>query len=205
MIRRSIIFFALVSLFSGCLTYEKRVFEYTVNDDGSVDLLITYYDICSANFGEIETDSSFIEKDDREPFPEDMKDYNSLIGDYYVSEYFSMCFPGGTVQKRLLYQENDKLNGKVSIHFENMAAAGFHTVKKNVELSSQHLCDFNAFSDTVHVPVNKVTLTDTSNGEWNMSYTFSWKKKEKKMIIETGPMYVLGNSSSLLERFLKDK
>jgi hypothetical protein len=194
--------FVLIFLLDGCLVVSHRIFTYSVRKDGKVELQIKYIDIRSAyTTNGLEPDTGFVEKDEEPALSEEVKDYNALIQDFYVSNYFSNCYKSGKVISRKLYEENGLLNGEVKIEFQNIKDAGITKVKRDYALISDSICGFIPFVDSII----KSTDFEITLAEESQSQKISWKKKSGPLVFEIVPYFPYSNSVSLLEQWKKDK
>lgn len=204
MVKRNLFILFLISTFllQGCLVVARRIFTYTIKKDGSVELVINYLDIRSAyTTNGLEPDTGFVEKDEEPALSEEIKDYNTLVQEFYVSDYFAQCYKSGKVISRKLYKENGLLNGEVKVRFESIEKAGLSIQKKNFVLRSDSLCGYVHYIDSVAVPFNPKMANDTSA----QYYLFTWPKKSKSFTVELVPYFPYKNSVSLIEQWEKDK
>ncbi|MFI5204942.1 MAG: hypothetical protein ACHQF2_10640 [Flavobacteriales bacterium] len=202
--KKNILLLLFLSAFilNGCLIVSRRIFTYTIKSDGKVELVIQYIDIRSAaTTNGIEPDTGFVEKDDEESLSEEIKDYQSLVKDFYVSDYFASCYPRGKVTSRKLYETDGQLNGEVHILFDNLKAAGIEKVKKTITLRSDSLCGYIHYIDSIAAPQKSTPHVDSIA----QYYLFSWPKKTKTFAVEVVPYFPFGNSISLLDQWKKDK
>lgn len=189
-------------MLDGCLVVSRRIFTYTIKDDGKVELVIQYLDIRSAaTTNGLEPDTGFVEKDDESALTEEMKDYQSLVRDFYVSDYFINCYRSGKVTSRKLYEADGMLNGEVRVLFDNIQAAGIRKHKKNLIVYSDSLCGVIPYIDSIAAPQRYETSTDTIT----QHYIFSWPKKTKVFAVEVVPYFPFTSSVSLVDQWRKDK
>jgi hypothetical protein len=189
-------------MLNGCLVVSRRIFTYNILSNGKVELVIQYLDIRSAaTTNGIEPDTGFVEKDEDNTMTEEMKDYQSLIKDFYVSGYFADCYPTGKVVSKKLYETDNQLNGEIRVMFDNLEAAGISKVKKNLVLQSDKLCGFLQYIDSVAEPITRDVYTDTVA----QYYIFKWPKKTKTFAVEVVPYFPFTSSISLIDQWRKDK
>jgi hypothetical protein len=200
------VLFSLLFLLNGCLVVGRRIFTYALLPSGKVELTIHYLDIGSApTTNGLEPDTGFITNDKVGLNLEIYKDYEMLIRDYYVSNYFQKEYPTGKVISRKLIEENGKLNGEVKILFESLSLAGIKKQKKNLVFRSDSLCEFLSYTDSLVLPKERKYFsdaTDTMNHEY---YLFYFPKNAKEISIEMVPYFPYQNTVSLLETWKKFK
>jgi len=102
---------ALVTLlFAGCLTVDKKEYHYKVNNDGSGEGWIKFYNIKSAKDGEEDVS---------------LKDFAELIDDYVKGTRFEDDNPSLQVTSKDLMEEDGKLNGLVKFKFNSLSEISF--------------------------------------------------------------------------------
>jgi hypothetical protein len=96
---------------SGCLTAERKEYQFHVNPDGSGTGTITFYNLMSA---------------DEESKNMSAKDYQGMINDFYKGKKFEEQNPAfGNVRKRI-YEKDGVLNGEITYDFLNYEDAGLY-------------------------------------------------------------------------------
>ena len=112
----SIFLFTLPLFFTtGCLTTEYKEYRFTLNDDGSGEGSIIFYNIVS-----VEDDNQDVS----------IKDYDELISDYLNGNRFELDNPNYKVTDKELYEDNGVLSGKITFSFSNIDSIGFFRYDK---------------------------------------------------------------------------
>jgi hypothetical protein len=158
---------------TGCLTVEKKEYKYDLTGKNSGTLTITYFNISSTN------DSDGVARAD---FTELMESY--LNGSKPEDE-----FPGATVIKKELYEENGKLCARVVLGFNDLKTVHLY----QADSKGQYMLHMSSFSETY----------ESSNGTWGgeiMPVVF-WDKKQKVLNVTTSVEKNIENSLSLLDMY----
>jgi hypothetical protein len=121
-IRFGIIFTVLAIIISSCLTVEKKIYKFEFTGKNSGKLTITYVNLMSmpdymGDEEEGETDSS-------------VTDFEDLIDTYLNGTRLETDYPLATNIQKRLYEENGKLNGEVTMEFNNLEAARLYQFDK---------------------------------------------------------------------------
>lgn len=104
-----ICFSALIALFTSCLTIEKKIYTFEMNDNNSGTLTIKYENIMSI-------------KDDNADVSE--ADFDELIADYINGNKIESDYEGVVVKSKRLFEENGMLCGEVIIEFTDLTSVG---------------------------------------------------------------------------------
>lgn len=107
-LKLSVVFFVSIFL-TGCLTVEKKHYEYTLNADGSGSGKIVYENIVSS-------------KDEEKDVS--ITDFAELMDGYMNGDRFESDNPNFTVTGKNLYEKNGQLWGEVTFTFANAMDAG---------------------------------------------------------------------------------
>jgi hypothetical protein len=95
---------------TGCLTVDKKEYNYTLKSDGSGEGWIKFYNIKSAKDGENDVS---------------LKDFAELIDEYMKGTKFEEENPNLLVTSKEIFEENNKLNGLVKFTFANISDISF--------------------------------------------------------------------------------
>ena len=101
-------------LFTGCLATEYKEYRFNLNDDGTGDGSVIFYNLISVEGDE--QDVSF-------------KDFGELATDYVEGTRFEDDNPGYKVTNKEIYEENGLLIGKIEFTFEDIRSIGFYKPK----------------------------------------------------------------------------
>ncbi|MBN1637623.1 MAG: hypothetical protein JW866_01555 [Ignavibacteriales bacterium] len=173
------IIFAVVLMFSGCLSVEKKEYYYKVNEDGTGEGKIKYINIISEM--DDETDVSDV-------------DFDELISNYLNGTYFEDENPYFVVEDKILFEENGVLCAEVSFTFNSFPQIGFYKYPK---------CDC---SPIMYYIGGLSETYEESNGEYlgdeSSMYFIVWEAGTKEFEFTTIVSTVVENSVSLLPRYL---
>ena len=158
---------------SSCLTVEKKDYKYVLTGKSSGILTITYYNICSSN------DSNGVAS----------TDFAELINSYINGTKPEDEFPGATLIKKELYEENGKLCAKVILSFPDLKTGHIF----QLDSKSPYMLYMSSFSENY----------ESSNGSWGgeiMPVVF-WDKKLKELNLKTTVEKNIDASLSLLDMY----
>jgi hypothetical protein len=102
-------FVAFLALFTGCLTIEKKVYTFEMNDNNSGTLTIQYENIMSIKDDNVDVSES---------------DFDELIAEYVNGTQIESDYQGAVVKSKRLFEENGLLFGEVIIEFTDLASVG---------------------------------------------------------------------------------
>ncbi len=105
------------SLFSGCLTAEKKEVRLTLKDDGKSGTGRIIFTGISSSPGD---SASAIERD-----------FNSLIVEYYQGRKIELANPGMTNVHKKLFMHHGKLIGEIDFDFRNISDLGLRRYKNS--------------------------------------------------------------------------
>jgi hypothetical protein len=171
--RLLLIIFVSTFFITGCLTVEKKTYTYELKGNNTGTLTITYYNICSSN------DSDSVATND----------FTDLIKTYLQGSKPEDEFPGATVVKKELFEENGKLCGRMILSFADLKTAHLYQQDKK----GAYMFHMGSFSETYQ----------SSNGTWGgdiMPVVF-WNKKLKKPEVTTTVEKNIENTLSLLDMY----
>ena len=101
-----------VFMFSGCMKVEKKYYEVVLNDDGSGEGTIVFYNLFSEN--------------DEEGSDNTKEDFETLINDYIEGSTFEDEHPGLNVTDKELEEVDGVLCGIVTFTFDEPAGIGLY-------------------------------------------------------------------------------
>jgi hypothetical protein len=170
-----LLFIALsVALFlTSCLTVEKKEYKYEFTGKNTGTVTIIYHNICSSN------DSDGVAS----------TDFKELIDTYLNGTKPEDEFPGATVIKKEMYEENGKLNARVILGFTDLKTAHLY----QADPKGQYMLHMSSFSENY----------ESSNGTWGgevMPVVF-WDRKLKVLNVTTTVEKNIENTLSLLEMY----
>jgi len=103
------------TLFSGCLTAEKKEVHLNLNDDGKSGSGRIIFTGISSSPG----DSADVTKED----------FNTLIAEYYQGRKIEMDNKGMKNVHKKLYRQDGKLVGEIDFDFDDISAIGIYRYK----------------------------------------------------------------------------
>ena len=176
--KKFFLFCLAICMLTGCLTYEGKIFSYTLNKDGSVDLTVTYIGIRSADADSVEST------------------YKELVDSYLNGDELLAKFPYGTIQSKRLYEKDGKLNGEVKVRFQTYADAGiyYNKSKKIVVMGTE------PFQLTVDETVAKTNGTKPGT----VTGLLIWEEDQRNLVIELSSTGA-ESGVSLLDTWKKNK
>lgn len=176
----AIIIFTVALLFTGCLSVEKKVYYYKVNEDGTGEGKIKYINIISEMDDETDVSDT---------------DFDELINNYLNGTYFEDENPNLFVQDKKLFEENGVLCAEVSFTFNSFPQIGFYKYPKCE--CSPIMYYIGGLSETY----------EESNGEYlgdeSSMYFIIWDAGTTEFEFTTIVSTVVENSISLLPRYLE--
>ncbi len=172
--------FLLVALFvfalNGCLNVEKKEYTVKLNADNSGTMTIKYINIISTE--EEEKDVS-------------MKDFATLITDYYEGDKASENFMGATNIRKRLFEENGVLCGELKFDFDTLGSANVF----QYDSDSPYMASLKDKFDSEEF--------DESNGEYGLGglTIIFWDKKIRELNWTTSVISDLTGTHSLLKNY----
>lgn len=170
-----IIIFLALSL-TGCLNVEKKEYHVKLNDDNSGSMTIKYINIVSTE--EEEKDVS-------------MKDFATLITDYFEGEKALENYEGAKNVKKRLFEENGVLCGEVKFDFDTLGTSNIFQYDSKSPYMAALSEKFNG------------EAYENSNGEYGlggMTIIF-WDNKQRKLNWSTSVMTDMTGAHSLLDEY----
>jgi hypothetical protein len=168
-------FIVLISalFLTSCLTVEKKEYKYEFTGKNTGTLTIIYYNIASTN------DSDGVAR----------TDFAELVDSYLNSNKPEDEFPGMTIIKKELYEENGKLCGRLVLGFSDLKTAKLY----QVDPKGAYMLHMSSFSESYV----------SSNGTWGgeiMPVVF-WDRKLKALEVTTSVEKNIDNTLSLLDMY----
>lgn len=177
---------AVLSLaISGCLSFEKKEYRYTLNPDGSGSGVIRFVNIVSTdeNAGSEEAkDVSF-------------KDFAILISDHLEGNDFENSNPNLTVTEKKLYEENGVLIGEVKFTFTNFDSIGFFR-KPKCDCCPILFFNSSASGGETIVETNGKLVEDVASSPF-----IEWDGKAKEFTFQTTAQNDLSGARSMVEYY----
>ena len=167
------IVFASALFLTSCLTVEKKEYKYELTGKNAGTLTIIYYNIASTN------DSDGVAH----------TDFTELTDTYLNGTKPEDEFPGATMVKKELYEENGKLCARIVLGFSDLKTAHLYQTDKK----GAYMLHMSSFSENY----------ESSNGTWGgevMPVVF-WDKKLKALNVTTTVEKNIDNTLSLLDMY----
>ena len=173
----TILFILLItsSIFTGCLTIEKKEYSFEMTGKNSGKLTIKYVNIMSSEGDSLQAVNA---------------DFDELTSSYMMGDKLQNDYPNTTNIQKRLFEENGVLCGEVTMSFPNLAAVKLYQYDtKSPFMLSLGFLDSETFAE--------------SNGKHGgdvMPIVF-WDKKLKKLTLATNVTKPSEKTLSLLEKY----
>lgn len=100
----------IILILNSCLSFEYKIYTFEFKDRNSGTLTIEYLNIMSvSDIQEGEFDNSYA-------------DFEELVFSYLVGDRIESDYPEARIIKKELFEQDNKLNGRVILEFDNLEA-----------------------------------------------------------------------------------